>query len=103
MFTRIKQFQDEDKVTVAFPDSKEESNSILLFAGLHHTDNVDAKTLSLKKVEREILSCAQECGDLKEQIVVVEKKWHEAVLGAEGTTLNACVTISHSLIMIKIA
>lgn len=49
------------------------------------------KKKKLEEVEKELLKLAGEAADVKTQTITVEKKWHEAVIGRNGTTLNAYV------------
>jgi hypothetical protein len=49
----------------------------------------DEKRKHLEEVAKEILKLAKEAADVKSETVVVDKRWHEAVLGRGGTTLNA--------------
>lgn len=45
----------------------------------------------MEEVEAELLKMAKAAADVTTQKIQVEKKWHEAVIGNGGTTLNACV------------
>ena len=47
------------------------------------------KAQKLEEVEAELLKMAKDAADVKTQSITVEKKWHEAVVGKDGTTLNA--------------
>ena len=49
------------------------------------------KAQKLEEVEAELLKMAKAAADVKTQTITVEKKWHEAVIGYGGTTLNAYV------------
>jgi hypothetical protein len=49
----------------------------------------DEKSKHLEDVTKELTKMAKEAGMVKTQSVTVEKRWHEAVLGKDGTTLNA--------------
>jgi len=40
-------------------------------------------------VKSELLKMAKDAADVSSEFVTVEKRWHEAVLGPGGTTLNA--------------
>ena len=48
---------------------------------------MDEKKKHLDDVETEILKL--DAADMKTEVVPVEKRWHEAVVGRGGTTLNA--------------
>lgn len=37
---------------------------------------------------------AKAAADVKTQTIIVEKKWHEAVIGQGGTTLNAYASLA---------
>jgi hypothetical protein len=43
----------------------------------------------LEEVSKELLKLAKDAADVKSDIVPVDKKWHDAVVGQGGTTLNA--------------
>jgi hypothetical protein len=47
------------------------------------------KTKNVEEVEKELLKWAKDAADVKSQTISVEKKWHSAVIGKGGTTLNA--------------
>lgn len=47
------------------------------------------KAKRLEDVTQELLKMAKEVADVKGQVIQVEKRWHEAVVGQGGTTLNA--------------
>ena len=47
------------------------------------------KTKNVEEVEKELLKWAKDAADVKSQTISVEKKWHTAVIGKGGTTLNA--------------
>ena len=49
----------------------------------------DEKKKHLDDVETEILKLAKDAADVKTKVVSVEKRWHDAVVGKSGTTLNA--------------
>jgi hypothetical protein len=52
------------------------------------------KAQKLEEVQKELLKMAREAADVKSQNILVSKKWHEAVIGKNGTTLNAYVSSS---------
>ncbi len=43
----------------------------------------------LDQVKQELLKFGQEVADIKSEVIPVDKKWHEAVSGRDGITLNA--------------
>lgn len=47
------------------------------------------KTKNVGEAEKELLKWAKDAADVKSQTISVEKKWHSAVIGRGGTTLNA--------------
>lgn len=49
--------------------------------------SLDEKKKHLDDVEAELLKL--DGADMKTEVVSVEKRWHEAVVGKGGTTLNA--------------
>ena len=44
------------------------------------------KTKNLEDVEKELLKMARDAADVKTEVIEVEKKWHDAVVGRGGTT-----------------
>jgi hypothetical protein len=51
----------------------------------------------LKEVKSELEKLVKEAGDVKTEIVTVEPKWQEAVVGRNGTTLNAIIGEENTL------
>lgn len=49
------------------------------------------KANNLETVEKELLKMARDAADVKTEVIEVEKKWHDAVVGRGGTTLNAII------------
>jgi hypothetical protein len=47
------------------------------------------KQKHLEEASKEIVKMAKDVADIKSETVHAEKKWHEAVIGRGGTTLNA--------------
>ena len=86
----MKQFHEAHNVLLFFPHESSESSQVLLvYDPLSPTASVslDEKKKHLDDVETEILKL--DAADMKTEIVPVEKRWHEAVVGKGGTTLNA--------------
>ena len=54
---------------------------------------IPADMQKLEEVEKELLTMAKAAADVKTESVSVEKKWHDAVVGPHGTTLNAYVIL----------
>lgn len=72
-----------------FPEASEDSSKVLLIYEPSLTTELDKKTQSLDAVQQELLKLADDSGEFKSQTVIVEKKWHDALRGTDGTTLNA--------------
>lgn len=95
--TRLKQFHEVHNVNTYFPEESAESSNVLLVYD-PSTPNAsifpDEKKKHLDEVEKEILKWTNEIASVKTEVVPVEKRWHEAVVGYGGTTLNAYASIS---------
>ena len=88
----MKQIHDAYNVQVFFPHESEERSIVLLVydpLSPSASPSPDEKRKHLEEVAKEILKLAKEAADVKSETVVVDKRWHEAVLGRGGTTLNA--------------
>lgn len=75
-----------------FPTESEERSSILLVydpTSPSASPSPVEKTKNVEEVEKELLKWAKDAADVKSQTISVEKKWHSAVVGRGGTTLNA--------------
>ncbi|KAI0032235.1 hypothetical protein K488DRAFT_86037 [Vararia minispora EC-137] len=91
---KIKQFHDTHNVILFFPPESEEHSSILLVydpLSPNATLNTTEKMNKLDEVEKEVVKFVSETADVKSQTISVEKKWHDAVKGPGGTTLNAII------------
>lgn len=79
-------------VQVFFPPESAEQSQVLL---VYDPSSPSASPLPVEKekhleeVAQELLKMAKEAADVKSQTIPVEKRWHEAVVGKGGTTLNA--------------
>jgi hypothetical protein len=88
----LKQFHEAHNVQVYFPNESLESSYILLVydpltpAALLSSEE---KKKRLDDVEKEILKWARDAANVKAEVVSVEKRWHDYVVGNGGTTLNA--------------
>ena len=51
----------------------------------------DEKKKHLDAVEKELLKLAKDAADVKFELISVEKRWHDAINGSGGTTLNAII------------
>ena len=87
---RLKQLHEAHNVLLFFPiESSESSQVLLVYDPLSPAASVslDEKKKHLDDVETELLKL--DATDMKTEVVPVEKRWHEAVVGKGGTTLNA--------------
>lgn len=88
----MKQFHEVHNVQVFFPPESAEQSSVLLvydpFSPSASPSPVD-KEKHLDDVAAELLDIAKGAADVKSELIPVEKRWHEAVVGKDGTTLNA--------------
>ncbi|KAF5351639.1 hypothetical protein D9756_007548 [Leucocoprinus leucothites] len=91
---KIKQFHDANNVQVFFPRESEESSTVLLVYdpfSPNASPSPDDKKRNLDEVARELLKFAKDAADVKSQKFDVEKRWHETIIGQNGTTLNAII------------
>ncbi|CDO77315.1 hypothetical protein BN946_scf184775.g5 [Trametes cinnabarina] len=91
---KIKGFHEAHNVLVFFPPESAEQSSVLLVydpTSPNASPSPVEKAKNLEDVEKELLKMAHDAADVKTQIVTVEKKWHDAVVGRSGTTLNAII------------
>lgn len=89
---RLKQFHDSHNVSVYFPpEATEQSLVLLVYDPLspNASPSPDEKKTKLDEVSKEILKFAKDAADVKSTSIQVEKRWHDAVVGEGGTTLNA--------------
>ena len=89
----MKQFQEQHNVLLFFPPENSESSFVLL---VHDPLNLSPaapstaqKQTHLDDVQKELLKLAADAADVKSETIQVENKWHSAVVGKSGTTLNA--------------
>ncbi|GJE92209.1 Vigilin 1 [Phanerochaete sordida] len=91
---KLKAFHEQQNVLVFFPpESAEQSNVLLVYdpTSPNASPSPVEKAQKLEEVEEELLKMAKAAADVKTQTITVEKKWHEAVIGHGGTTLNAII------------
>ncbi|QRV79572.1 Vigilin 1 [Ceratobasidium sp. AG-Ba] len=88
---KIKQFQDVHHTQVFFPAESEEKSSALLVYDLAQGASKAEKKKHLDEVERDLRKLAAECADVRSQEITVDKKWHSAIIGKGGSTLNAII------------
>ncbi|KAF9653203.1 SCP160 protein [Thelephora ganbajun] len=91
---KLKQFHDTHNVLVFFPPESLEQSSLLLVYDPNSPSASPSpldKSKNLEDVANEVLRMAGDVADVKSQLIEVEKKWHSAVIGKSGTTLNAII------------
>ncbi|KAF7315462.1 hypothetical protein MIND_00061100 [Mycena indigotica] len=91
---KLKQFHDSHNVQAFFPpESAEQSTILLVYDPLtaRASPSPDDKTRNLEEVAKEILKFAKDAADVKSQTISVEKRWHDAIIGKNRTTLNAII------------
>jgi hypothetical protein len=89
---RLKQLYETLNIHVYFPNESLELSRVLLVHDPMTSGAVispNDKQKRLDDVEKELLKLAREAANVKTEIVAVEKRWHDAVLGNGRTTLNA--------------
>ncbi len=75
-----------------FPPELEEQSSVLLVydpTSPSASPSPVEKSKNVEEAEKELLKWAKDAADVKSHVIAVEKKWHSAVIGKGGTTLNA--------------
>ncbi|KAG9123017.1 hypothetical protein FRC07_000352 [Ceratobasidium sp. 392] len=88
---KIKQFQDVHHTQVFFPAESEEKSSALLVYDLAQGASKAEKKKHLDEVERDLRKLAADCADVRSEQITVDKKWHSAIIGKGGSTLNAII------------
>jgi hypothetical protein len=91
---RIKHFHEAHNVTLYFPlESAESSTVVLVYDPLSSSaSSLPAeKAKHLDEVDKELKKLAKDAADVKSETLVVDKKWHDAIVGRGGTTLNAII------------
>ncbi|EGO25375.1 hypothetical protein SERLADRAFT_368777 [Serpula lacrymans var. lacrymans S7.9] len=91
---KLKQFHEVHNVQVFFPaETAEESSVLLVYDPSSPSASLSPveKEKHLEEVSKELLKLAKDAADVKSQTVSVEKRWHEAVVGTGGTTLNSII------------
>lgn len=87
--SRIKQFQEAHHTQVFFPDESEEKSSVLLVYDVSKGASKAEKKRHLDEVERDLRKLAAESGDVRSEEITIDKKWHSAIIGKNGSTLTA--------------
>ncbi|KAH0588911.1 KH domain-containing protein [Termitomyces sp. J132] len=91
---KLKQFHDAHNIMVIFPNEALEQSTVVLVydpSTASASSSPDDKNKHLDDVEKEILKLAKDAADVKSEKVPVEARWHDAVVGQGGTTLNAII------------
>lgn len=97
---KLKQFHEAHNVRVYFPPEDAEVSFVILVydpTSPAASPNPAEKAKHLNAVEKELLKIASEAADVKTEVIAVEQKWHESVIGQNGTTLNALIGEDKSL------
>ena len=83
---KISQFESAHNVTTVFPPSGEESSDVLVvYTGEGNgKDAIAAASAALNEL-------AKDAADIKTETLVVDKKFHRAIIGPQGTVLNALI------------
>jgi hypothetical protein len=79
-------------VLLFFPPESEEQSSVLLVydpTSPSASPSPVEKSKNVEEAEKELLKWAKDAADVKSHVITVEKKWHGAIIGKGGTTLNA--------------
>jgi hypothetical protein len=79
-------------VLLFFPPELEEQSSVLLVydpTSPSASPSPVEKSKNVEEAEKELLKWAKDAADVKSHVIAVEKKWHSAVIGKGGNTLNA--------------
>ena len=88
----MKQFHEAHNVEVIFPPESAEQSSVLLVydpLSLSASPSPVEKEKHLDDVAAELLKMAQDAADVKGELISVEKRWHDAVVGKDGSPLDA--------------
>ncbi|KAH9979180.1 SCP160 protein [Russula compacta] len=91
---KIKQLHESHNVLLFFPQESEEQSSVLLVydpTSPSASPSPVEKAKNVEGAEKELIKWAKDAADVKSQVIAVEKKWHNAVIGKGGTTLNAII------------
>lgn len=77
------------------PESQDSSKVLLVYDGAAAGAAKDAagRQKVLGDVETELLSVVKSLDNIKSETLTIEKKWHDAIKGKNGSTLNRCVLV----------
>ena len=81
------------------PESVEQSSVLLVYDPLFPSASPSPidKQQHLEDVSKDLLKLAKDAADVKSEIIDIDLRWHDAIKGPGGTTLNAYVTITSQL------
>lgn len=99
---RLKQLHETRNVLVFFPpESLEQSSLLLVYDPTSPSASPSPldKGKNLEDVANEILGMAKEAAKIESKLIPVEKKWHSAVLGKFGASLNAIIDEDPTLLI----
>ncbi|GJJ06343.1 hypothetical protein Clacol_000534 [Clathrus columnatus] len=99
---KLKQLHDAHNVTVYFPqDSAESSSVVLVYDPFSSSASSvpDEKIKHLEEVSKELQKMVKESADVKSVNLQVDRKWHDAIIGWNGTTLNDIIGEDHGLVV----
>ncbi|KAI0051918.1 SCP160 protein [Auriscalpium vulgare] len=91
---KIKSFHENNNVLLFFPPESDELSSILLVydpTSPSASPSPVEKAKNIEDVQKELLKFAKDAADVKSQTIEIPKKWHDAVIGKNRTTLNAII------------
>ncbi|KAF8650436.1 hypothetical protein AX16_005239 [Volvariella volvacea WC 439] len=91
---KLKAFHEQHNVNLYWPNESEERSTVLLVYdpfSLNASPSPDDKKKHLDDAQAELQKMAKAVADVKSQTISVEKRWHEAIVGYGGTTLNAII------------
>lgn len=73
------------------PESAEQSSILLVYDPLSPSASPSPieKQQHLEDVSKDLLKLAKDAADVKSETIDVDARWHDAVKGQGGTTLNA--------------
>ncbi|KAH7108044.1 hypothetical protein BKA62DRAFT_680818 [Auriculariales sp. MPI-PUGE-AT-0066] len=92
---KIKAFKDTQRISIFWPAESTESSKVLIVYDI--SADPANKAASLDEVAKELLKFAKEVADVKTEVVLVDEKWHAAIKGKNGTTLNALIGVDSTL------
>ncbi|KAL0956379.1 hypothetical protein HGRIS_002526 [Hohenbuehelia grisea] len=92
---KLKQLYEAHNVHIYFPpESAEQSSILFVYDPLSSTGanaTAEQKASHLDATTKEVAKLVKDAADVKTQTLTVDKKWHDAVSGPGGTTLNAII------------